>query len=103
MVVKICTSEAEPLFHSSYDDIVSETHHPPAHCAHIHCLASINLQQASVNVKGCIFSPLFHTCSMSDTILSDCPSAAICHTATKFNGILVGKFSFYCHTTDIQL
>jgi len=32
-----------------------------------------------------------HT-SMSDTIVSDCSSAAICHIATKLNGILVGKF-----------
>ena len=28
--------------------------------------------------------------SMPDTILSDCPTAAICHTATKYNGVLTG-------------
>ena len=28
---------------------------------------------------------------MSDAILSDCPSSAICHTAAKCNRILVGK------------
>lgn len=28
---------------------------------------------------------------MSDTILLDCPSAATCRTATKCNGILVGR------------
>jgi len=33
---------------------------------------------------------------MSDTILSDCSSAAICHTATKCNGILVERFNLYC-------
>ena len=30
---------------------------------------------------------------MSDAILSDSPSAAICHTATKHNGILSGSAS----------
>ena len=33
----------------------TETHHPPPDCAHIHCLVSINIQQASMNVSGCIF------------------------------------------------
>jgi len=28
---------------------------PPPHCAHIHCLVSINVQQASTNVSGCNF------------------------------------------------
>jgi len=36
---------------------------------------------------------------MSDAALSDCPSAAICHTATTYNGILMGRFSLYCHTS----
>jgi len=31
--------------------------------------------------------------STSDVILSDCLSAAICHMATKCNGILVGRFN----------
>ena len=43
-----------------------------------------------------------HT-SMSDTIVSECPSAAICHTATTWNWISVGRFSLYCHTTTIHL
>lgn len=33
----------------------AETHHPLHHCAHIHCLVSINIQQTSVNVSGCHF------------------------------------------------
>jgi len=37
----------------------------------------------------------FIRASMSDTILSDCPSAAICHMATTCNEILVRRFSFY--------
>ena len=48
-----------------------------------------------------------HLCSahtfMSDTIVSDCPSAAICHMAKKWNGIFVGRFSHYCHPTNIRL
>lgn len=43
-----------------------------------------------------------HT-SMSDTTLSDCPSAASCYTATKYNGTVVGRFNPYCHTTNICL
>jgi len=34
---------------------------------------------------------------MSDAILSGCPSAVTGHTATKYNGILVGRFNLYCH------
>jgi len=41
--------------------------------------------------------------SMSDTILSDCLPAAICHTATKCNGILVERFNLYRHITNILL
>jgi len=41
--------------------------------------------------------------SMSDTVLSDCPSAAICHTAATWNGILVGRFKtllpYHQHST----
>ena len=45
---------------------------------------------------------LTHT-SVSDAILSDYPSAAICHTATKWSGMLVGRFNLYCHPTSICL
>ena len=33
----------------------TEMHHPLPHYVHIHCLVSINIQQASVNVSGCHF------------------------------------------------
>jgi len=72
----------------------------------------LNVQQASVNANGCHFFSewrnsitlfcFIHT-SMSDTILSDCPSAATCHTATICNRILVGRFNLNCHTTNIRL
>jgi hypothetical protein len=35
----------------------AETRHPPPHCANVHRLVSVNVQQASVNVIGCIFFP----------------------------------------------
>jgi len=44
---------------------------------------------------------LFVHISMSDAILLDYPSAAVCHMASKWNGALVGKFSLCCHTTNI--
>ena len=43
-----------------------------------------------------------HT-SMSDTIQSDCPLVAVCHTPTECSGILVEMFSLYCHTTNTYL
>jgi len=72
---------------------------PWPHCAHIHCLVSVTVQQALINVNGCHFflhgGIQFHTFAsythlISDAILLDCPSAAICHMATKCNGILAG-------------
>ena len=33
---------------------------------------------------------------MSDIVLSDCPSAAICHMEAKCNRILLGKLNLYC-------
>ena len=41
--------------------------------------------------------------STSDAILSDCPSAAICYMAATCNGMLVGRFSLYSHTSNIRL
>ena len=84
--------------------------HPLPHCTCIHCLVSINVQQVLMNIRGCSFS-FFCMEEFNDTPVlrmhfhvrydgrSDCPSAAVCHTATKCNGILVGWFNFYCHTT----
>ena len=43
----------------------AEMHHPP-HCAQIHCLVSINIQQMSTKVSGCHFfcmdATLLHPC-----------------------------------------
>mgnify|MGYP001854630505 FL=1 len=83
-----------------------------------HCLtvltstAGLHKRSASINEHQWV--PFFSTwrnsvtdfcfmcISMSDTIVSDCPSTAICHTATKCNGILVERFKPYCHTTNIR-
>ena len=85
-------------------------HHLLPHHAHIHSLISKNIQQASMSANGCHFFPhgaiLWHTfasyalprqvpfCQMG------CPDLLPCHMA-KCNGILVGRISFYCHTTYI--
>ena len=87
------------VFHVAVTTI--ETHHPPALCAHIHCLVSIPV---SVRVSGCNF---FHLEELNSTSLlhllfhvrhhlSYYPSVAICYMATKCNGISVGRFSLYC-------
>ena len=63
----------------------------------------ISVQQASIMsivAIVCVWrNSVAHLCfihtSMSDTTLSDCPSSAICHTATKCYRILAGKF--YCY------
>jgi len=62
-------------------------------------------------LMGAIFSSwrnqiphLYFICnSMSGAIVSDCPTAAICHMAATCNAMLVEKFSFYCYTTTICL
>lgn len=47
---------------------------------------------------------LYFVCSsLSDALLSDYPSAAICHMGTKCNGILVAEFNLYFHSTNIFL
>ena len=92
-----------PVFHVAVTS--SEMHHLVPHCAHIHCLVFINIQQwMSV---GTIFSTwrnsIPHLCfthiSMSNTIVWDHPSAAICHAVTTCNRILVGRFKLCCHPT----
>ena len=87
-----------------------EMYHLLPHCSKIQSLVSIKAQQASVNVNGCHFFAwrysVTHLCSIrtsvSDTILSDFPSAAICLMATNSNGIFLRRFNLYCHITDIH-
>ena len=60
-------------------------HHPPPHCAHIHYVVPLNVQQMSVNVSG------------SDFFLHERIQLYI------FNGILVGSFKPYHHITNTHL
>jgi len=94
------------------------------HCCCCHCWnapSTISLCSTSLfvlhkilaNIGECQRVPLFCMEELNDTvllhmhfhdaILSDCPSAAICHTATRCNGILVGRFNLYCHAISIHL
>ena len=84
-----------PLVYCAVSYSFLATHHPPPHRVNIHCLVSISVQQALV-ATGCHFfsarrNSVTHLCflctSTSDTILSACPSAVVCHTATKRNGM----------------
>ena len=72
------------------------------------------LHKSSVNFDECQRVPFFCMEEFSDTPLLHVhlhvrhnsvrvPSAAICHTATKYDGILVGRFSLYCCPTNICL
>jgi len=102
-LLKITTSRGGPL--PTVAVATAETHHPP-----LIVLTSLWYPQMFSEhwrmSMGTIFSTwrnsVTHLCfmhtSMSDTTLSDCPSAVIWHTATKCNGILVGRFNLYCHT-----
>ena len=75
----------------------------------------LGFHKCSASVSECHWAPFFSTwgnsvpqlcfihTSMSAIILSDFPSAAICHTATKCNGILVGRFNLYFRATNICL
>jgi len=53
--------------------------------------------------RNSVMDLYFMLTSISNTILSDCPSAAICHTATKRKRILMGRFILYWHPTNIHL
>ena len=48
VLVKICTSRGDPLSLSALLKCTTLC----LHCAHIHCLVSINIQQESMNVNG---------------------------------------------------
>ena len=94
--------------HSSRDDPLSPSPllRCTTHCSHL----LVGLHQHSANISECprvpfflqggiSIPPLCFICtSMSEAVLSDCPSAAICCTTIKCNGMLVGRFNLYCHT-----
>lgn len=55
-LVKTCTSGGDLLL-----PFPQLKHHPPHHCAHIHCLVSITIWQASTNITGLYWYPT-NTC-----------------------------------------
>ena len=87
------------------------TVHTSGHYAHIHCLVSLNVQPASMNVSGCNFfcmeefsdTPLLHQHFHVRHHFIRLPLC--CHLSNGNNvyGILVGRFSLYCHITNICL
>jgi len=84
----------------------AETQYPLPHYVHNHhhyLVDTDEYQWVQFFPSGVVQWHSFICTSMSDAILSDCPSAAICHTATTCNGILAGMFNLYCHTTNIHL
>ena len=80
------------------------------HCAHTHCLISINVQKSQLMSISAIVSAwrnsVPHFCFIHSPMVrhhSVRLSAAICHTATKCNEILLGRFCLYHRTANIHL
>ena len=82
-LVTIYPRRVEPLFHRCCDNVIARkmlSTRSNSHCAHIHSLVL------------CVEEKITLICaSISDTVLSDCPSAAICDMATKCNWNVGGK------------
>ena len=105
-LVKICTTRGHPTV------ITAEYHYPlPLHWAHVLCLVSRNIQQALMNVNRCHFflmeefsdKPLLQTHSHVRRRSIRAPLCCHLSKATKCNRISVGRFNYYCHTTNICL
>ena len=102
-LLKICTSWSDPLFLSPL-----LTQHSLTHCAHIHHLISIRVQQVLMNLSGWNF---FHIAIQLHPFASyvlphQMPFSQTVHllpsvTKKQYVTILVGRFHLYCHTTDI--
>ena len=67
----------------------AEMHHPPTHCAYIHCLVSINVQQLFRNANKCHFFPhggiqwhTFASCTLPCQ-MSSCQSAPLLPSVTQ--------------------
>ena len=102
-----CTSGADPLLPSP--QLKRTAHHLTVLTSTVRTPSMFSKHQwMSVDTFFSAWrNPVTHLCfiytSISGTILSDCPSAAVCHTATTRNKILVGRFSLYHHSTTICL
>ena len=96
------------VFHSAV--AIAKMNHPLLHCAHIHCLVSVNVQQMSVSQRVQFFPHgRIWRCAFSWSALPS--QVPFCQTVpllpsvtqlTKCNGILVRGLNLYCHTTNIH-
>jgi len=82
----------------------AETHHPPLTALTATVRSPLQFRKCQcMSVGTTRMNSVTALCliptSTPDTILSERLSAAICHTATKRNRTLVGRFNLYCHTT----
>ena len=89
-----------PVFHIPVT--TAETHHPLPHCACVHCLVSVTM-----NVNRCHFFSAYLYTFTSYTLpcqMLFCQTAPLLSSVTwQQHGIVVGRFSLYCHTTTICL
>ena len=107
VLVNICTAiQNVACFHAAVT--AAETHHPLPQCVHIHCLVSISVQQALMDVYGCNFfrmeefslTPFLQT---QTHVRHRAARLLLCcnlYTTTTWNGILVGRFNLHCRTTN---
>jgi len=101
-LTKICTAICNMAWLSCPCHHCCNTIRTVSLCSH----PLLSLHKYSARIDECHWVPFFPSwrnsvthlyficTSMSDTILSDCRSAAICHTAIKYNGILVEGSTF---------
>ena len=71
--------------------VTAETHHPLPHCAQIHCLASINTQQALVNFSKSQFHPFGPY--MLPCQIPFCPTAPLLPSVTQQQNVREGSAS----------
>ena len=108
VLIKTCTSGGDPLSLSPF----LKCAHPTLCAEHTLCSQLLfDLHKCSASINECQWVPVFCTqknsvahlysicTSTSDAVVSDCPSAAIYHTATTCNRVLVGRYNLSCHTT----
>ena len=94
VLVKICTSRGDPL---SLLPLLKCTTHPSL-CSH----PLFGLHKCSASVDEHQWVPFFpHGGIQCHTFVSSALpcQTPLCHTATKCNGILVGRFYLYYHST----